>query len=138
MVVPPLVGAVTREMPAEAEALLTSEPLVAHLATCADGDPHVAPVWYDYRDGAVEVVTTGRKLANVRANHRVALSVQKEEGGRPQWGVVVRGTATVVADEAETRAAVSRINRRYGADEDAWAENALVRIDVGSVAHWAY
>ena len=138
MGVPPLVGDVTPEIPPEAEALLTGEPLVAHLATCADGDPHVAPVWYDYRDGRVEVATTGRKLANLRANPRVALSVQKDEGGRPEWGVVVRGTATVVEDEAETRAAIRRINRRYGTDEDAWAENVLVRIDVGSVAHWEY
>jgi nitroimidazol reductase NimA-like FMN-containing flavoprotein (pyridoxamine 5'-phosphate oxidase superfamily) len=68
-------------VPPEAEALLTSEPLIAHLATCTENDPHVAPLWYNYRDGHIEIVTTGQKLANIRANPRVALSVQKDEYG---------------------------------------------------------
>lgn len=128
----------SRDVPDAAEALLTSEPLVAHLATCRANRPHVAPLWYHYRDGAVEIATTGQKLANLRENRRVALSVQKDEGGRPQWGVTILGTATAIDDEAERRAALRRINRRYGADEDAWSENTPVRIDVGSVSHWEY
>lgn len=71
----------------EARRLLASEPLIAHLSTCRDDRPHVAPVWYD-----------------------------------------------VVDDEAASREAGRRINRRYGADEDAWLENVLVRIDVGSTS----
>ena len=70
-------------VPAEVEALLTSEPLMAHLATCRDGRPHAAPVWYRYEDGVVELVTTGTKLRNLRANPRVALSIQKDEAGAP-------------------------------------------------------
>lgn len=128
----------TDAVPAEAEALLTDEPIVAHLATCVDGRPHVAPVWYAYADGTVEVLTTGRKLANVRANPRVALSIQEDEGGRTEWMVALRGTATVVEDEAATRAATGRINARYGAEETAWPENVLVRIDVGSATYKRY
>ena len=48
-------------VPLEAEALLTSEPLIAHLATCTENDPHVAPLWYNYRDGHIEIVTTRTK-----------------------------------------------------------------------------
>ena len=128
----------TDAVPPEAEALLTGEPVVAHLATCVEGRPHVAPVWYAYDDGAVEVLTTGRKLANVRANPRVALSVQKDAGGRTEWMVALRGTATVVEDEAATLDATRRINARYGAEETAWPENVLVRIDVGSATHRRY
>ena len=122
----------------EAEELLTSEPLMAHLATCSEGRPHVAPVWYDYDDGTVEVLTTGRKLANLRANPRVAVSVQKDDGGNAQWMVTLRGTATVVEDEAATREATRRINRKYGAAADAYDENVLVRIDVGSATYRTY
>jgi PPOX class probable F420-dependent enzyme len=122
----------------EAERLLRSEPLMAHLATCRDGRPHVAPVWYRYDDGTVEVTTTGRKLANLRANPRVALSVQKDVGGTAQWTVSLLGTATVVEDDAERRAAAARINAKYGADESAFPENVLVRIDVGSASHRVY
>lgn len=126
------------DVPPEAERLLTSEPVIAHLATCADGRPHVAPVWYRYVDGVVEILTTGRKLENLRENPLAALSVQKDEGGRTEWMVSIRGTATVVEDEAATREAAARINPTYGAGEDAWSENVLVRIDVGSVSYETY
>jgi nitroimidazol reductase NimA-like FMN-containing flavoprotein (pyridoxamine 5'-phosphate oxidase superfamily) len=111
---------------------------MAHLATCSEGRPHVAPVWYDYADGVVEILTTGRKLANIRENPRVALSVQKDEGGQAEWIVSLLGTAEVVEDEGATRAAESRINPKYGADSDAWTGNTLVRIAVGSVSSRTY
>ncbi|SFG56380.1 Pyridoxamine 5'-phosphate oxidase [Halopelagius inordinatus] len=122
----------------ETEELLTSEPLMAHLATCRDGRPHVAPLWYRYEDGVVELVTTGTKLRNVRENPKVALSVQKDEGGHAKWMVTLLGTATVVEDETETRAATRKINEKYGVDSDAWDENVLVRVDVGSASSQTY
>ena len=125
-------------VPPEAERLLESEPLMAHLGTCAEGRPHVAPVWYRYADGVVEVVTTGRKLANVRRNPRVALSIQKDEAGHTRWMVSLLGTATVIEDEAETAAARRRINEKYGAEPGAYAENTLVRIEIGSATYRTY
>lgn len=127
-------------VPPEAARLLTSEPLMAHLATCRDERPHVAPVWYRYDAPAeaVELVTTGRKLANVRANPRVALSVQKDVDGHAQWMVSLLGTATVVDDDAATREATRRINAKYEASEDAWPENTLVRVDVGTASYRTY
>lgn len=128
----------TETLPAEAEELITGEPLVAHLGTCHGGKPHVAPLWYRYEDGVVEIMTTGRKLANVRENPRVALSIQQDEDGMPQWMVTLRGTATVVDDDERSREANRRLNRKYGVDEDSWSENTLVRIDVSSAAYRTY
>ncbi|MDS0281291.1 pyridoxamine 5'-phosphate oxidase family protein [Haloarcula onubensis] len=125
-------------IPDAAAELLTSGAHVAHLATSYADRPHVAPVWYDYRDGAVDIVTTGQKLDNIRRNPRVALSVQDTDEGAAQWGVTLRGTATVVADEDEAGEMHRRINRRYGADEDEWPENTAVRIEVGSANYWTY
>jgi PPOX class probable F420-dependent enzyme len=122
----------------EVAQLLTGEPLTAHLATCRDGRPHVAPVWYTYADGVVELVTTGRKLANVRENPRVALSIQKDEDGHALWTVTLLGTAEVVDDDAATREATRRINAKYGASETAWSENRLVRVTVGSASSRTY
>lgn len=132
-------------VPNEVATLLTNARVVAHLATCVDGRPHVAPLWFRYVDAddgdrdrdVVEIMTTGRKLANVRENPRTALSIQYDEDGHPDWRVVVRGTATVVDDPEETRRANRAINEKYGADDpDAWLEeNTLVRIAVGSVSH---
>ena len=126
--------------PADAKRLLESEPLMAHLGTCVDERPHVAPVWYVYDadEGVVEVVTTGKKLENVRENSRVALSVEKSADGGPEWAVTMLGTATVVDDEVENREARRRINAKYGASPDAYAGNTLVRIDVGSGTYRTY
>jgi nitroimidazol reductase NimA-like FMN-containing flavoprotein (pyridoxamine 5'-phosphate oxidase superfamily) len=125
-------------LPDEAAELLRSEPLMAHLATSVDDRPHVAPVWYRYEDGTVEVVTGGRKLRNIRENSRVALSVQKDVGGDAEWMVALHGTATVIEDDAENREATRRINEKYGADEDAYDQNTLVRIDVASATVRTY
>jgi PPOX class probable F420-dependent enzyme len=129
---------VTDAVPPEAERLLTSEPLVAYLATCADGRPHVAPVWYRYEDGIVEITTTGRKLENLRANPRAAVAVQKDERGHTRWMVTLLGTAEIVEDEAANREATQRINDKYGVHGEAWSENTLVRIDVGSATYRRY
>lgn len=107
----------------EAAALLTGERLMAHLATSVDDRPHVAPVWYDYDDGVLRVVTGGRKLANVRRNPRVAVSVQADDEGDARWRVTLLGTATVVEDPERVRDATRDIYARYlGEDVDAWDE----------------
>lgn len=129
---------VTRSVPPAVERLLTSEPLMAHLATCADGRPHVAPVWYVYDDGVVEISTSGRKLRNLRANPRVALSIQKDVDGNPRWTTTLLGTATVVEDEDAFAETNRRINRKYDAPQDAFPRNTLVRIDVGSATYRTY
>ncbi len=129
----------TGNVPEAAESLLTEGRHTAFLATCSDGRPHVAPLWYRYEDGVVELVTTGRKLANVRENPRVSLAVQAADEGTPEWTVTLLGTATVVDDEAATREANRRINRKYGVSEDAWSgENTLVRVEVGSASVRTY
>ena len=117
---------------------LTGEPVVAHLATSVDDRPHVAPVWYVYADGVVEITTTGRKLANVRHNPRVALSIGKEIEGVPEWTVTLLGTATVVEDRDAFERANRRINEKYGAPAKAHAENTLVRIEPASATYRAY
>jgi len=123
-------------VPGRAEELLSSEPLVGHLATSSDDRPHVAPVWYRYEDGTLELLTTGRKLSNIRANPRVAFSVQKATDGVPEWQVTLRGTATVVEDPETTREHNRKLNRKYGVEADAWeGENTLVRIDVASASY---
>lgn len=128
----------TDTVPPEAEARLTEERVVAHLATSVDDRPHVAPLWYRYDHGTLEVMTTGRKLANVRQNPRVAVSIERDTDGIPEWMVTLRGTATVVEAEEERREANRRINEKYDVETDAWSENTLVRIDIGSVNYREY
>lgn len=126
------------KIPEEAEALLTGEPRIGHLGTSNGNEPHVAPLWFRYHEGKIEIATTGRKLANIRQNPRVAISVQEDENGHPQWGIAIQGTAEIIDSESDRRSTLRRINRRYGADDDAWAENTPIRIDVGTVSFWRY
>ncbi|MFB6112345.1 MAG: pyridoxamine 5'-phosphate oxidase family protein [Halobacteriaceae archaeon] len=125
-------------LPDTAAELLEGAKVMAHVATSVDDRPHVAPVWYRYEEGTIEIVTTGTKLRNMRENPRVALSIQKDREGDTEWFVSVLGTATIVEDEAATRRATERINRKYDAPADAWAENTLVRIDIGSMTYREY
>lgn len=126
------------EIPAEVEELLTGDLVVAHLATSVDDNPHSAPLWYRYEDGTIEILTTGVKLSNIRKNPRVSLSMEHDTEGIPEWMVTIRGTATVIEDEDEIRAANTRLNQKYGVDDDSWSENVLVRIDIGSLAYRTY
>ena len=125
-------------IPPEAEELITDAPLMAHLATCADARPHVAPVWYGYHEGQIELLTTGRKLANIRRNPRVAISIQQDEGGRAQWMVALQGHATVIEDEEAAMAAARRIYPKYGGEVTDFPENVLVRIKVGNTTYKTY
>lgn len=125
-------------LPAEAADLIRDAKVMAHLATCNDGTPHVAPVWYVYEDTSVELTTGGRKLANIQSNPRVALSFQKDRDGDTQWMVTARGTAEVIEDENALAEATHRINRKYGAPEDAYGENTLVRVSLGSASYQTY
>jgi len=105
----------------DAAARISGERLMAHLATSVDDRPHVAPVWYDYDDGIVRIVTGGRKLENVRRNPRVALSIQRDEAGDALWRVTLLGTATIVEDPDRVQAATRRIYSTYmGDDPSTW------------------
>lgn len=129
----------SRPIPDEAITLLTGLPRIAHLATSHDNRPHVAPLWYTYHEGTIELTISGRKLQNIRQNPHVSISVQHDEEGIPQWGIVVQGTARIVEDEDASEDIFRRVNERYGVEADAWQdENTAVVVDLGNVQHWTY
>ena len=109
-------------MPVEAaiERRIEGAPLSAHLATSVDDRPHVAPVWYGYRDGTLYTLTGGKKLENARRNPRVAVSIEATDGeGGVEWGVTMLGNATVVDDVdriAEANRWVYDAYERHGTD----------------------
>ena len=149
-------------VPAEVEALIADAPVSAHLATSVDDRPHVAPVWYGYRDGVVYFLTGGRKLDNARHNPRVALSIEDARGGDVAWNVTLLGRATVDDDPERMDWARGWIYDRYddasvesdepsgtgeagdepradgGESTDGEYDYALVEVEVGSVSWNAY
>lgn len=116
---------------------IADETLSAHFATSVDDRPHVAPVWYVVHEGDLEVITQGRKLANVRENPRVALSIEAED---VSWHAVVRGTADLPEDPDRLEAAARRVYGKYMDDPqdptyreaDGTPTGTLVVVRVGS------
>lgn len=110
-------------VPPEVESLVAGAPVSAHVATSVDDRPHVAPVWYGYRDGVLYFVTGGKKLENVRRNPRVALSIEDARGGDVAWNVTLLGRATVSEDPRRIEWATDWIYDAYeDGDEDSTGE----------------
>lgn len=129
-------------VPAAVEELIHGASVSAHVATSVDDRPHVAPVWYVYDDGVVSFVTGGRKLENLRANPRVAVSIERADPDRVHWTVTLLGTARVVEDDDRIAAFDERAFEKYyepsGDSDDLVGEQRLVEVDVASGASQVY
>lgn len=98
-------------------------PAVRPPRTARDGRPHVAPVWYAYEDGSLWPFTGGRELRNLRANGRVAASIERGDSeGSVDWQVTLLGTARIVDDDDRAAAVRAALADKYGygdADDEA-------------------
>ncbi|WP_330633385.1 pyridoxamine 5'-phosphate oxidase family protein [Halocatena halophila] len=112
------------DVPPDVEQLITDAKLMAHIATAVDSRPHVAPVWYGYDDGVLSILTTGKKLENIRKNPRVAVSIEQHTDGNAEWMISLLGTASVFGDDpSRINEAAREIFPKYlGPDEDTWPE----------------
>jgi len=120
----------------EAFEQLMSEPQIAVFGTIGrDGAPHQAPVWFEWRDGAVLIPTQrgSQKWRNIERDPRVSVCIEHRDS--PLAVAMISGTAEVIeGDYAPER---RRFYERYHgaeaearlastpADTDEWA---LVRI----------
>jgi PPOX class probable F420-dependent enzyme len=119
--------------PQEIDAYLAG-PHVAHFASIRpDGTPHVSPVWYQWEDGKITVVSgdSAVKTRNVRKNPKVAISVATDEW--PYQYVILEGDATI--DSENLRETVRSIFSRYeGAERGEQDANELIESDQALVA----
>ena len=102
--------------PAERDAFLR-ETRIGKLATLnADGSPTVVPIWFEW-DGAEARIFTDRKslkVARIRRDPRVALSVEEGVGVPERW-VTIEGTAAIVEEGGMELA--RRLAQRYYSPE---------------------
>jgi PPOX class probable F420-dependent enzyme len=119
--------------PQEIDAYLAG-PHVAHFASIRpDGTPHVSPVWYQWEDGKIIVVSgdSAVKTRNVRKNPKVAISVATDEW--PYQYVILEGDATIESENL--RETVRSIFSRYeGAERGEQDANELIESDQALVA----
>lgn len=115
---------------------LLAGPHLARLSTInADGTPHTAPIWYEWRDGLVHVSTQAhqRKVENMRRDPRVTVLVDTSDF--PYRGVMIYGEATLDFEDA-VRKRVSIFERYIGSRQGAVdAAEGLARKWEPVVAH---
>ena len=105
--------------PAEIEILLR-EPLLAHIAVaCADGRPHVTPIWIAYEKGSFYFTTRLRRVKGrtLQRTSYAAISIATNE--RPYRAVIVEGKVEQVKSDRD--AWLLRIAKKYGeAEGERW------------------
>lgn len=74
---------------------------VAHVTTSVADRPHVAPVFYHYESGCLYFIPDGRKLENLRANPRTAISLYEKAGNGPEdvRQATILDTSTIIDDD---------------------------------------
>jgi PPOX class probable F420-dependent enzyme len=122
---------------------------VARLATAdADGVPHLVPIVFAAEGDTVftavdrkpKRTTALKRLANVRANPRVALLVDEydDEDWDALWWVRADGTGRVLEPEdAVARRAVELLRERYPQHREAPPEGPVLAVDVLRWSGWA-
>lgn len=95
-----------------------------------DNRPHVAPVWYDYHEGHLRVLTGGKKLENIERNPKVALSIERADGPAVEWSVTLLGTARIVGEPTRVREVSRRINAKYRGKDEAGEIGDGVMVDI--------
>jgi PPOX class probable F420-dependent enzyme len=120
---------------------------VAHLATAdAEGRPHVIPVCFAYRDGALWIAvdekpkrtTRLKRLRNIEANPQIALVFDRyDEDWQRLAYVLLRGRASVLARGAEHPDAIAALRSRYPQyGTMALEDRPLIRIEPETVVTW--
>ena len=98
---------------------LMSEPQIAVFGTIGPtGAPHQAPVWFEWRDGALLIPTErgSQKWRNIERDPRVSVCVERRD--QPMAVALINGTAEVL-DQDYTQDRVRFYQRYYGAEAEA-------------------
>lgn len=109
---------------------------VCRVATAGPGGmPHVVPVCHVVADGKIYFASgrQGRKVANIRANPRVALTVDLYADAWPHLkGVTVQGRASLIEKGPRFRSLRGRLYAKYPQypDEAAIDESDSVIVEV--------
>jgi nitroimidazol reductase NimA-like FMN-containing flavoprotein (pyridoxamine 5'-phosphate oxidase superfamily) len=132
------------------------EETLGFLGLCRNGEPYVVPLTYAYADGRIifHCARTGMKLDFLRSNPRVCFTIGREYGEiirHPQGGscnadhesVICRGTARLIEDLEERRAALNTFNRRFKSEAEAITPEAAstcmaveIRVDQMTGRRW--
>jgi PPOX class probable F420-dependent enzyme len=134
---------VRRNLAVEELGDLMTQPLVAVLATYRrDGTVLLSPVWHEWRDGGVNIVTGSRGIKAQHLGHDPRAAVVVCEDVPPYRGLELHATPRL------TKEGVAEVGKRIairylGPDEGAkYAEEAgddlLIRLEPGKLRVWDF
>lgn len=120
---------------------------ILRLATLgSNGDPHVVPVWYRYRDKKIYIGTNSRtrKVKNITNENRVSFCLDK--GIRsPIYGVMGVGTAKIIRNQDIVKRIAQEILIRYftSLEENSAKEllddtNCIIEISPHKITSWNF
>ncbi|MBE1537396.1 PPOX class probable F420-dependent enzyme [Actinomadura algeriensis] len=135
------------KMPVDDALRLLADAPVARLATVGeDGRPHLVPVTFAVHRGAVHIAVDHkpkgtrdlRRLANVRANPRVALLADYyDDDWTRLWWVRADGHAHVVEEPGHMREPVRLLAARYRQYRENPPEGPVITITIDRLTGWA-
>ncbi|HVF74174.1 MAG TPA: TIGR03618 family F420-dependent PPOX class oxidoreductase [Acidimicrobiales bacterium] len=136
-----------RMSPEEIDAFLASGHTMNVATIGADGQPHLAAMWYALLDGAPVFWTYGKsqKIVNLRRDNRITCLVETGKDYNELRGVELVGTATILEDREAIMAVGRAVFERYTGPfsetdlpglEQVGAKRVAVRIDVRKTVSW--
>nr|WP_203596161.1 TIGR03668 family PPOX class F420-dependent oxidoreductase [Actinomadura bangladeshensis] len=140
------VRGVPKLSPDDARRLLASVPIVRLATVGEDGRPHLVPVTFAVHRGSVYTAVDHkpkstrdlRRLANVRANPRVALLADHyEDDWSRLWWVRVDGRAQVVEEASRMAEPVRLLADRYAQYRGRPPEGPVIAITIDSWTGWS-
>lgn len=80
-----------------------------------DGWPHVAPMWYTVREGRVvfRSFTKSQKIVNLHRDPRLTILAEEGHAYQELKGVMIKGSAEIVADPAFVLSVYGELAARY-------------------------
>ncbi len=129
------------------EEFLRNGRIIRIASVSESGKPHIAPIWYVYRNGKFYVSTSSksRKVKNIKKNSTVAFSLDVGGGFSDVKAVVGLGIANILTDRTAAREIDDSIKIKYlgslddpVAKELAELDDTLIEITPTKKISWDY
>lgn len=111
----PLSRSILRMTDAERDAFLAAERTLRCATVSANGDPHVVPLWFVWRDGAIWLnsLKRSRRSRDLAEGSKVAMTVDAGERYGELRGVVLYGRAEVAQPGPDLDAVRAEFGAKY-------------------------
>lgn len=138
----PLPRSILRLTEEELDELLTNERTLRIGTVGPDGDPHVAPLWFVWHDGAIWLnsLKRSRRTRDLASGSRVALCVDTGDEYFVLRGAVLYGVPQDANDDPGVAEVRRKFGRKYWNIEEipATKSHTWLRVDPDKISSWDF